>query len=91
MLNKVTFGGINYIHYKTAENQRLQADNKKLKDFIKKHNLEKAAFADVCEDGRTIVLFTKVGNPDLDINLLSLISDDLVMQYVKKTKVDLFV
>lgn len=91
MLNKVTFGGFNYIHYRTADKQQLQADNKRLKDFIKTNKLEKIVFADVCSDGKTIGFVTKTGNPDLDITLLSLISNELVDEYIRKTKVDLFV
>ena len=91
MLNKVTFGGFNYIHYKTADKNQVQADAKKLKDFVKKNKLEKFAFAEVCQDGKTIGVLTKSGNPDLDISLLMLISDDLVKEYIKETRVDLFV
>lgn len=91
MLNKVAFGGFTYIHYKTADEQQLQVDNKKLKDFIKTNKLDKFAFADVCKDGKTIGIVTKTGNPDLDVTLLSLISEDLVTEYIRKTKVDLVV
>ena len=91
MINKIFFGGLNYIHYKSADKQRVQADNIKLNNFIKTNKLEKIVFADICSDGKTIGFVTKVGNPDLDITLLSLISKDLVTEYMKQTRVDLSV
>lgn len=91
MLNKVAFGGFNYIHYNSNNKEKAQADAKKLKDFIKKNKFEKYAFAEICPDGKTIGILTKSSNPDLDLVLFSQISDDLVTEYIRKTKVDLFV
>lgn len=91
MLDKINFSGFNYIHYKTADKQQIQADSKKLKDFIKKNKLEKLAIVDVCTSGKTIGIVTKTGNPYVDLTLLSLINKDLEKQYMRKTTVDLFV